>query len=162
MQAKMLKLRKQRRAWARPLSIAAGIRPNVEVIKGYKEAAKGLALSDQELDQLVFVLFGTQHKGISPPRKAVLDTLTRIRDDVPEMFYRTILANQYQRVRAYHNGDETLWAVVHECFEKNFVRRSIFYGSFNICKIRWEQKRLSWTFLRDMPSPQLDLVSMQL
>ncbi len=159
MQQKALKLRRQRRAWARPLLIRSGIRPNAEVISGYKQSAKGLALSDQELDALVYMLFGTQHKGISPPRKAVADTLLSIeKDDISDFFYRTILDNQYQRVRAYHNGTETNWTVVHENFSQNYIRRSIIYGSLKICKVRWEQKRLSWTFVRDLPSPSLDLV----
>lgn len=159
MQQKALKLRKQRRAWARPFSVKSGIRPNVEVIQGYKQSAEGLALSDAELDKLVFMLFGTQHKGISPPRKAVLDTLLSIdKGDIPEFFYRTILSNQYQRVRAYHNALEDNWALVHENFQENYVRRSIIYGSLRLCKVYWEQKRVCWTHLRHLPTPQLDLV----
>ncbi len=42
LQTKVIKLKRQRRAWARPLSVKSGIQANREVVKQYQDTVKGL------------------------------------------------------------------------------------------------------------------------
>lgn len=152
MQQKTLKLRKQRRAWAKPMSIVSGISPNKEVISGYKERAKGLALTDQEVDALYRRLYKRDPwKGDGPARRAVLDILQKRSELTPDFLFFSIVDNTFQRCRVYFNAQKTCYYLVHEDFRKRIVRTSLTCNNKERITTLWDTDRVTWVEQKPLP-----------
>lgn len=154
-QAKILKIKKQRRAWARPLMVASGIRPNMDVVKGYKERAKGLAVSDAEVDELYRRLFKRDPwKGDGPARRAVLKILADMREQTPEFLFFTVVENTTRRCRVYFNSQKTCFFLVHEDFRNRILRRSLTFASKEAAIRKWHMDQVIWVEHSQLPEPE--------
>ena len=152
MQQKTLKMKRQRRAWARPMAIAAGIAPNREVIVGYKQRAKGLALSDEEVDALYRRLYKRDPwKGDGPARREVLKLLADMSEQTPDFLFFTIIDNTFQRCRVYFNAQKTCYYLVHEDFRKRIVRRSLTASNKERITTLWNTDRVTWVEHSPLP-----------
>lgn len=144
---------KQRRAWAKPLQVKSGIRPNMDVIKGYKERAKGLALTDYEVDALYRRLYKRDPwKGNGPARLAVLKILTQMADETPDFLFFSLLDNVFVRCRCYFNSQKTCFYLVHEDFRKRILRRSITYATKERITTLWNMDRITWVETASLPA----------
>lgn len=146
---------KQRRAWARPLQIVSGIRPNMEVVKGYKERAKGLAITDQEADELFKRIYKKDPwKGDGPARKEVLKILSEMADKTPDFLFFNLLDNVEVRCRCYFNSRKDVYYLVHENFRKRILRRSITYSRKEIIIKNWHMNKIVWIEKRSIPDSE--------
>lgn len=145
MQAKSLKLRRQKRAWAKPLAIASGITPNRGVLGEYKERAKGLGLSEYEQDQLIRLFYKRDPiVGTPAGRAEVLALLEELKKRVPELMFFEVLDNCYQRCVLFYNSDKTCWIVSHTDKRKHITRRSIEYGTKSRALQVWYMDKVIW------------------
>lgn len=144
---------KQRRAWARPLQVRSGIRPNMDVVKGYKERAKGLAISDEEVDELFRRLYKRDPwKGDGPARRAVLKMLADMAEQTPEFLFFNLLDNAEVRCRVYFNSAKTVFYLVHENFRKRILRRSITYATKERAITKWHMDKVVWVEKTSLPA----------
>ena len=153
MAAKALKLKKQRRAWAAPLSVKSGIRPNVDVIKGYKDRAKGLKFDEKEIDELIFRLFKRQPFKNTPPgrreamvRRDKIRMLAEMSEQVPDHLFFNYINNSVVRFDIFFTADKTCYVIVKENRKTRTISRSISYGSCERAisviqrdKVRWSE-----------------------
>lgn len=154
MQQKMIKIKKQRRAWARPLQVKSGIRPNFDVIRQYKQSAKGLAMSDEQADALYRRLFKRDPwKGNGPARLEVLKLLVEMKDKTPDYLFFSILDSNTLRVRVYFDSLKTTFYIVEEDFTYGVVRRSILYSTKERAISVWHTSSVAWVEKRILPDP---------
>lgn len=152
MQAKTMKMKRMRRAWAKPYNIPSDIRPNIEVLSDYQMRAKGLAFSDAEQEELYRMYFKrASFKGVSPPRKEVLDTLIKVREVSPAMLFFNVIDNCYQRARMYFNSQKSQWILVHEDYIRCNLRRSTIYRTKETLEIAWNTNRVIWVERSKLP-----------
>jgi hypothetical protein len=146
MQQKSRKMRDQRRAWAKPLSRSNHAIPNRGVLGEYKERAKGLALSEVEIDDLIRRYYKHEpFTGTGPGRKAAQDLMQELYYLVPGMlFFDVFPANCYQRCRLYFNATRTCWILVHDDYRKKTVRRSMEYPSKENAVKAWHTDKVVW------------------
>lgn len=145
MQAKGQKVRRQRRAWAIPLSIASGTRPNRGVIQEYKERTCMLGVPEYEIDMLIKALYGRDPiQGVPPARAEVLATLARLKKLVPELYFFEVLDTPYHRVVCFHNGAKTCYIISHTDKKKKFTETSVEHHSKEIALWRFHNDKITW------------------
>ncbi len=153
MQQKSLKLRRQRRAWAKPLARASGIVPNRGVLAEYKERAAGLGISEYEIDQLIRKLYKRDSiEGIPAGRVEVLALLKELKQQVPEMHFFSILDNGWWHAACFYNSEKTCFVLALTDLRKHTVRRSIEYGSKERALHVWNHNKVIWVSHRSIRS----------
>lgn len=94
LQAKTRKLKRQRRAWARPLSIRSGIQPNREIIRQYQNTAKGLGL---EIAKAIY-------PNVAPGKVDIRDRADEILRQFNDPLCWTYMENTEIRIRIFFNS----------------------------------------------------------
>lgn len=130
MQQKALKAKRQRRAWAKPLSIAGGQRPNRGVIQEYKERTNSLGVPEYEIDELIRKLYGREPiQGVPPARTEILAQLERLKKIVPELLFYVYHENSTQRTVIFFNAQKTCWVIGYTNKKTKITLTSMEYGS---------------------------------
>lgn len=145
MQAKSAKRQRQRRAWARPLSIASHRVPNSGVIQQYKESAASLGVPEYEIDELIKMVYGRQpFKGTPSGRAEVLQLIKDMRQHIPSLSFFELIDNCYQRALLWYNDDKTVWVITHTDKRRNIFRRSIHYPDKDTACKWFARDRVVW------------------
>jgi hypothetical protein len=141
MQAKVIKLKRQRRAWARPSSVKSGIQPNREVIRQYQDTAKGLGK----------IIAQVRFPNVAPGRKEIMDKINTIGDplrgialDIKDPLFVKIVDNSRQRCRVYFNSGMSCFILQWAHWEKGFVKISMTYASSTRAIDAWNTDRVVW------------------
>lgn len=143
MEAKKLKQRKMRRAWARPLSIKSGIQPNREIIRQYQDTAKGLG---QPIARAIYA-------NVAPGKYDINDRIEEILSQFDDPLFVTIIENNYQRIRLFFNSEKTCWIIQHVNWRTREVRISITYRSKDRALQVWVQSKVVWKHKKSLPAP---------
>lgn len=101
LQAKTIKLKRQRRAWARPLSVKSGIQPNRDVIRQYQDTAKGLGKPIAE----------AIYKNVQPGRYETKNRADEILRQFNDPLFFTYIENSHQRVRIFFDSKHTKFII---------------------------------------------------
>lgn len=146
MQQKIHKMQRQRRAWARPLSIGGGKTPAKGVIQEYKHRAKGLGVDEAEIDRLILETYGHLPFACTPSGKTeIKELLRRLKEDVPQLYFFDIFPeNCYQRVRCYHNAQRSCFIIVHDNFRRRVIHQSIEYHDKDLAVSKWHSGKVTW------------------
>ena len=127
MQQKALKLRRQRRAWAKSYSMPKHIVANRSVLKEYKERAKGLGLAVDTETVL-------RH----------MQVLTLPENLQEQRLFFTVLDNCWHRLECYFNSQKTCFVLCYTDKRKRIVMRSIEYGSKERALHVWHHSKVIW------------------
>lgn len=141
MQAKLIKRAKERRAWARPLSVKSGIQPNRDVIAQYQRTAKGLGEEEAR----------TRFPNVAPGRKDINDRIDEILQHFDDPLFFCVLDNNFHRVRVYFNSRRNSFILQWVNWKERVVRISIIYTSQDRARQLWEQDRVTWKVKRNLP-----------
>lgn len=143
MAAKTLKMRRQRRAWARPFSIKSGIQPNRETIQQYKRTAAGLGLEEAR----------TRFPNVSPGKKDISDRIEEVLQHFNDpLFFDIFPENTYQRVRLFFNSRKTIFVIQHMNYKDNACRLSITYASAERAIQVWNTGKVIWKSRKEIPN----------
>jgi hypothetical protein len=127
MQQKRLKMRRQRRAWAKSYSMPKHIVANRSVLGEYKQRAKGLSIetsTDYVLRQM--------------------EVLT-LPDNLKEQkLFFVILDNCWHRVVCFFDSRKTCFVLSHTDKRKQLVHRSIEYASKDRALQVWHMNKVIW------------------
>lgn len=133
---KVIKLKEQRRAWARPMSVKSGIQPNREVIRQYQDTVKGLGKDIAEV----------RFPNVAPGRKEIMDRINTIGDplrgialDIKDPSFVKIIDNSRQRVRLYFNSRMDVFILQWVHWEQGFVKISWTFDSSNRASVAWHE-----------------------
>ena len=144
MEAKRIKMKKMRRAWAIPLQRRSGMNPNRIVINEYKDRARGLMLEDDISDSIIQKHAHSLERAAALKRQADLeiqfDASLRFRGPGPQ--------NNYQESWVYFNSQQTSYILVHQDKKLGIERRSIAYSCKEILITKWNMGRTTWVELR--------------
>jgi hypothetical protein len=138
---KLIKLKRQRRAWARPLSVKSGIQPSREVIRQYQDTAKGLG---REIAEVRFPNVAAGRHELMLRYKTPGDPLRGIIDDIRDPFFVTLVENSRQRCRIYYNSGMTCYIIQWADYRKNKVHLSITYPSSARAIDVWMTGKVIW------------------
>lgn len=164
MAAKAMKLKRQRRAWAKPYGYSGMQRPNVMVLASYKERAKGLAVDEKSADAIAAFFYNSErgpkdHNRVHPGKYEVLSRIEQIAEleaEIELKFGCTLRFkgpgpdNSYQRSFVYFNPTKTCYVVVHEDFREHVIRRSLPYSCKEIVMAKWPC-RITWQSKESLP-----------
>lgn len=142
MQGKILKQRRMRRAWARPLSIKSGIQPNRAIIQQYRKTAEGLGKEEAS----------TRFPNVAPGRRDIQDRIEEILHVFDDPLFVTILDNAIQRCRIFFNSRKDCFVIQHVDWRKREVRLSITYSSMDRALQVWVQSKTCWKVFKDLPT----------
>lgn len=140
MQQKELKMRRQRRAWAKSLTRSGGKQPNRDVIKMYKHHARGL--EDETFVDTVADLVAPFADKQKLKRQAELEA-----GMPPECTLRVLGPtgrDQLQESWIYFNSRKTCFVLVHMDLEQRIELRSTTYSSKELLVMCWEGGRVDW------------------
>ena len=144
-EAKVLKMKKERRRRPKLNPVKKSFRPNKDVLSEYRERTRQLGVDEKEIDDWIKVLFGRPvFKGVPPERKAVLDLLSELREKEMEYLSFSLIQNEIQWCRCYFNSQRTCVILVHADFRTGKLRRSIEYGSIDRAVSRWKDYKVRW------------------
>lgn len=135
MQPKIIKMRRERRAWARPLSIRGSAGPNWSNGKQYRD--------DTSLD----LSLETQTRNEQMTRKMPvpeLADLSDVRRDINDPLFVNLIDNPLQRVRLYFNSQRTVFILQRVQWRKHEVCLSLTYPSATIAYQRYLEDRVRW------------------
>ena len=149
MQAKMMKLRKQKRAWAKPYSMKSYLSPNTEVMQRYKTSAGSLKMTEEYATTLQKAVYGHTFKGVPPERKAVLELIEKFHDSAPIHF--CLISNSRHEARVFHNSQRTAYILVYQDHVNHMVMRSIEYSNLDRLVNRWEAEKVTWVEAKRLP-----------
>lgn len=141
MKAKVIKLKRQRRAWAKPLAVKSGARPNPEVVAQYQNTVKGLGL---EIAQVRFPNVAAGRHELMLRYQTPGDPLRGIIDDIRDPFFVTLVENSRQRCRIFYNSGMTCYIIQWADYRKGKVHLSITYPSSTHAIDAWMQGRVMW------------------
>lgn len=141
LQAKVIKRKKERRAWARPMSVKSGIQANREVVKQYQDTVKGLG---KEIGEVRF-------PNVAPGRHELMlryqtpgDPLRGIIDDIRDPMFIKLVDNSRQRCRVYFNSGMTCFILQWVDWRKRIVYLSITYASSARAIDAWMTDKVKW------------------
>ena len=145
MQQKALKLRKQRRAIPKYL-MKSGIIPNKGVLGEYKERAQGLGISEAEVDLLIKTLYKRDPIPSIPAgeSKEIKALLKRLKEDIPEQYFFSVLDNCWHNTICFYNGQKTCFVMAHTDLRRQITRRSIEYGSKDRIMQAYYSDKIIW------------------
>jgi len=144
MAAKALKMKRMRRAWARPLAHSGGKQPNRMVIQQYKHHAKGL--EDAEfVDRVASAIL--PHNVVLQHRQQLYKQ-AQLEAGLPDGVDLRVLGptgrDIYQESWIYFNSQKTCFVLVHRDLNKCIERKSTTYSSKELLLICWEGDRVAW------------------
>lgn len=150
MQQKRLKMQRQRRAWAKDYQRRGMMQPNRDVIKEYKQRAKGLAVFEYSVDQAISYMMADGRKEIIQKQRAVEATLRQAQLEA------CLPMDCEQRVRGpgpqhallesfiYFNSKKTLFVLVHRDLNEGIERVSQPYPNKDLLLMSWEGDSVLW------------------
>src|ERR1700735_2213535 len=145
-EAKRIKIKRMRRAWARPLARSSGMNPNRIVINEYKDRAKGLMLEDDISDSVIQKHAHNLERAAALKRQAELelafDAQLRFRGPGP--------CNNFEESWVYYNSQQTVYFIVHKDKRLGIERRSITYSSKDVLVMQWNMYKTTWVELRPL------------
>lgn len=155
MQQKVTKMKRQRRAWARPLSRKSGTAPNRTVIDQYKMSARGLMIDEKEVDALAAKILkkegGTPiEKRDTPARVAALKRQAELERKLPDgcdlSFRGPGPTNLYQESIVYFNARRTSFVILYKDLRKKEQRRSASFPSKELLILYWNEywDKITW------------------
>lgn len=180
MEQKRMKIKRMRRAWAKPLSRKSGMNPNRIVLNEYKERAKGLAIDERDADMIAAELIFREDMGFSkklsrslaqagafPREKQTphgrIEALRRqgeLEAVMPDGCDLRIRgpgpSNCYQESFIYFNAQKTCWLVLHRDLRKRIQRRSITYSSKELLLMLWNMDKTTWVERISIPDTPSD------
>lgn len=142
MQAKLIKRARERRAWARPLSVKSGIQPNRDVIQQYQRTAKGLGVEEAR----------TRFPNVAPGKVDIRDRIEEILEHFNDPLFVCVLENSVQRVRLYFNSQRNQFILQWVSWKERTVRISIIYNTQDRARMLWEQDRVTWKVKKRLPA----------
>lgn len=146
--AKRLKMKRQRRAWAIPLSRKGGQTPNRIVINEYKERARGLMIEDDISEHIVTKFVRSEEKRAALKRQAEFELLLgdalRYKGPGP--------SNNQEESWVYFNPSKTAYFILHLDKKLRIERRSVAYSCKEILYTKWAMGKVTWVEIRDLPN----------
>lgn len=155
MQQKVLKMNRQRRAWAKTLSRRGYMQPNRDVINEYKHHAQGLQHDERVIDEAVR-LMRIKDGEINPKKRkfqseARLDALRHqaeleaiLPDGCDLKFSGPTVPDIYQETLIYFNAKKTKFVLVLRDLEQRIERVSVVFSSKELLIMCWEMDRVNW------------------
>lgn len=138
---KLIKLKRERRAWAKPLAVKSGAQGNREVIKQYQDTVKGLGL---EIAQVRFPNVAAGRKELMLRYNTPGDPLRGIIEDIRDPFFVSIVDNSRQRCRIYFNSGMSVYILQWVDWRKSKVHLSITYPSSTRAIQVWMEDKVVW------------------
>jgi|SRR3569833_1186498 len=144
---------KMRRAWAKPFSRPSMIVPNRGILQQYKNAAKGLAVPDYEVDQMIRDLYGRDpFKNTPSARAEVVQLLEQMKLHVPSLQFFQLIDNCYQRALCWFNPTQTCYVLTHTDKRRHMFKRSMEYPSKADAMSAYHRDKVVWV-LKETTAP---------
>lgn len=156
MQAKSLKLKRQRRLFPRHLSadyVPTGKPPNTQVIQEYKERTRSLAFDDEYIDYLI-VRASMEGNYPHPGREEIRAHMQRIQDASPGLTCVTLLNNVITKVRMFYNEKHNRFILFEDNTLHNFVRTSLVYMDRQRCIRAFQSETVRWVSFSSLRPPK--------
>lgn len=154
MKQKALKLRKQRRAWAKPYGRPSGITVNTAVLHEYQNRVHTLGIPEYEIDELIKKLYKRDAiHGMTAGQKEVNDLLAELKRKVPEMLFFSILDTSYHKCICFFNSQKTCFVLFHTDIRKQITRRSIEYATKDRALHVWNTDKVTWVSYDRVSAP---------
>jgi hypothetical protein len=156
LQAKMLKLKKQRRALPKHYQhvfLREGKDkdprdyPRDDDPKDYKDSVRYRARArgiSEELAETNFV-------GVPPARKQAIEMMKKVVALGNSTFF-TIVSNSHHECRVFYNSERTVFMVVYVNYVKRTLQRSIEYSSKERVNALWESDKIRWVEYKHLPA----------
>lgn len=145
MAQKTLKLKRQRRAWAKQYRRRGLMVPNREVIQEYKERAQGLAIHMDAADVAA--------EALMPGKIEIRERLkeqAQLEAELPNGCNLRIAGptgkDQLQCSWIYFTARKDCFVLVHTDLEKSIERRSTTYSSLEFLIFCWENDAIKWVY----------------
>ena len=149
MAQKRMKMKRQRRAWARAYSMSSGITPNRGVLQEYKERACGLGISEFGVDELIRTFYGREPvQGVSAGKHEVELLLKKLKKSVPQMLFFMIHDDNYQKSICWFNASKTCYVISHTDKKKNVTKTSLEYGSKERALSQYDCGKTVWVSIQ--------------
>lgn len=148
---KALKAKRQRRLFPRNYSsdyIPVGKPPVREVIHQYKEHARGLAFDDAYMK---FLEAHARWHGVPPARKAVLDHIYRIQNEIPQMLFVLLADNYKRKTSLFFNSTKKSFIVMEQELTKGIFKTSMTYGDHDRILRAWLENYIRWSYVTQVP-----------
>ena len=155
MEVKRIKLKRQRRAWAKNYRQRNFRVPNREVIKEYKHHANGIPVDEAAIDAFI-ILDQIKHNHPNPGvpkmdgvgRKAALKRQAELESKLPDgcdlRFTGPSVPDMYQETFIYFNARRTKFVLVLRDLEHKIERMSYVFSSKETLVFAWEQDMVRW------------------
>lgn len=156
MQAKTVKLRRQRRAFAKKLAYRGMSVPNREILGEYKMRAKGLEIDENDEDNLIRAIYKRDPwTGMTEARREVLRRLVHIREAVPEMlfFWLPGYPNSVVGARIFFNAQKNCFILAEDDYRRGIMKVSLASGNKHILIDLWSRGKLTWQEFKPLPKP---------
>lgn len=158
MQAKGLKLRKQKRLFPRYLSadyVPTGKPPNMIVMRELKERSKSLAFDDEYLDYLIKRKeMDRQGQHISEGRALAARHIERIRDTMPALMSVNLAPGNTQlKALMFYNESRTRFILFEGHFKTGFCQTSMAYMDRKRCITAWQTNNVRWVHFSSVSPP---------
>lgn len=146
----VLKLQRQKRAWAKSLQRRGMMQPNRDVIKNYKLHARGL--EDREFVDRVAAEVLPDFK-----RRQKLYQQAKIEAGLPEGCDHRVLGptgkDNLQESWIYSNSQRNCFVLVHIDWEQEIERKSMAFLSIDNLMMCWEAGAIKWVEKRRTTKP---------
>jgi hypothetical protein len=147
----VIKHGKQRRAWAKSLQRRGMMQPNREVIRNYKDHARGL--EDREFVDRVAAEVIPDFK-----RRQQLYRQAQIEAGLPEGCDQRVLGptgkDALQESWIYSNAQRNCFVLVHTDWEQEIERKSMAFLSIEVLMMCWEGGAINWVDKRKVTKPE--------
>jgi len=154
MQQKGLKLRRQKRAWAKTYGRSNHTVPNRGVLNEYKERALGLGVNEFEVDELIRTQYNREAiYGFTPGQKEVHELMADMRKRVPELMSFTLMDNAFYKATCNFNADRSCYSISITDKRAGVMRTSIEYGSKALAVGQFHNDKLRWASKTPVDSP---------
>lgn len=140
MQQKAMKMRRQKRAWAKSLQRRGLMQPNRDVIKEYKAHARGLEDKDF-VDSVANEILPFKNKE-KLRRQAELEA--GLPDNCDHRIIGPTGRDALQESWIYFNSQKNCFVLVHVDLEESIERKSQTYSSLEMLMMVWEGGAIRW------------------
>lgn len=155
MEQKRQKMKRERRAWAKPYSMWSGKIPNRIVVNAYKERAKGLAFDENVADQIAAKMLrqsgeGPFEKKVQPGKLEALRRQGELEAELPDGCDLRLRgpgpSDELQESWTYFNARKDCYVLFHFDFEQGIERRSTACSSYELLLMRWNMNKITWAY----------------
>lgn len=134
MQSKLLKQRRERRAWAKPYSIkTAG--PNWSNGRQAKDISLDLNLERRLANE-------------KATRVSRVPDITEVRKQIPDPYFVVVTDTPFHRCRMYWNGERTKFILQYVLWRTKEVRISITYPTSTRAMFVWMEDKVRWRIIK--------------